>query len=78
MGVSLYKGSIKQNQPIITQSIGDRELDNMRGRNILIVDDLDDTRETLAFVLKYLKLKQNDFNIDVSVLLIKKRTKQLN
>ena len=75
MGVSLYKGSVKQNQPIITQSIGDRELDNMRGRNILIVDDLDDTRETLAFVIKYLKLKQNDFNIDVSVLYNKKKDK---
>lgn len=76
MGVSLYKGSVKQKHPIVTQSIGNKELDTIRERHILIIDDLDDTRDTLAFVIKQLEIKyMTDFYIDVAVLYNKEKDK---
>lgn len=76
IGVSLYKGMIKQSHPIITQSLGNNELDAIRERHVLIIDNLDDTRDTLSFVIKQLKLQYIDeYYMDIAVLYNKQKEK---
>lgn len=62
------------NKGQIIQWLSDKEIQELSGKNILIVDDLDDTRTTLLFIIN--KLKHYSFNkIGIAVLYNKKKDK---
>jgi hypoxanthine phosphoribosyltransferase len=62
------------NEGQIIQWLSDKEIHELSGKNILIVDDLDDTRTTLLFIID--KLKHYSFNkIGIAVLYNKKKDK---
>lgn len=52
-GVKSYKGLGKKSKLKITEKIGA----NVKGKRILVVDDIVDTGETLVYTIKYLKKK---------------------
>lgn len=62
------------NEGQIIQWLSDKEIQELSGKNVLIVDDLDDTRTTLLFIID--KLKHYSFNkIGIAVLYNKKKDK---
>ena len=70
VGISFYINDQKQDSPIIFQWLRDVEIKNIiqKKQNILIVDDLDDTRDTLLHIIKTLNEDGiNNKQIDVAV-----------
>lgn len=73
MGASSYKGTRSTGKVIITKDV---ELD-IRGRDILLVEDILDSGKTLTMVIELLKI-QDPASVNICCLLHKKRDNQLN
>ena len=82
LNIPIYSVNVKfynnnneiNNEGQIIQWLSDKEIQELSGKNVLIVDDLDDTRTTLLFIIN--KLKNYSFNkIGIAVLYNKKKDK---
>lgn len=75
LNIKLYNSNNKINEePKIIQWLDNEKLNTLNNKNILIVDDLDDTRSTLSYIVKFLKLGFNKYipikykNLGIAVL----------
>lgn len=82
LNIPIYSVNVKfynnnneiNNEGKIIQWLSDKEIQELSGKNVLIVDDLDDTRTTLLYIIN--KLKDYSFNkIGIAVLYNKKKDK---
>lgn len=76
VGMSFYIGEKKKKQPVIFQWLREEEINFLKNKRILIVDELSDTMGTINFLLN--NLINNGFkpeNLGVAVLYDKKKKK---
>lgn len=76
VGMSFYIGEKKKRQPVIFQWLREEEINFLKNKRILIVDELSDTMGTINFLLN--NLINNGFkpeNLGVAVLYDKKKKK---
>ena len=65
VGIKLYNGNIQNPIPVKTQWFA-KNFDKLKGKNILIVDEIDDTRRTLSYVIDEIEIyNPNDIAIAV-------------
>ena len=72
--VSYDENDTKTDNYDVLQWLSERELKGLRGKRVLVVDDLDDTRGTLVFITNKL-MKDGLDNIGVAVLYNKMKDK---
>ena len=73
--IKFYNNKHEKNKlPEIIQWLSEKEISNLNGKNILVVDDLDDTRGTLLHILHSLN-KQSFGQIGVATLYNKQKVK---
>ena len=76
IGLSFYEGEQQQKKPVLFQWLRDEEINFLRNKRVLIVDELSDTMGTLNLVVN--KLVDSGFttnNLGIAVLYDKKKKK---
>jgi hypoxanthine phosphoribosyltransferase len=73
VGIQLYHNGVKQDKPHITQWLDEYAIKEIKGKRILIVDEVDDTRTTLHFVVN--KMKEYDV-ADIGVYVLHNKLKK--
>ena len=77
VGISFYIGETMKKKPIIFQWLRPEEIDFLKHKRVLIVDELSDTMRTLnLFVNKLVKDGFNPDNMGIAVLYDKKKKKK--